>query len=264
MSRNRSVAALSAREMALAERLVIARQGGDLVLNKPPHIACTSRDRNETTVDRLLAAFARSNGKRPHLVHRIDRETSGVLLAAETVPRARALTAAFEARMVRKTYVALVAGHVAANARGQIDQAIRRASRPGGREVAELAETGAPGAKSAVTVWRCLAATPTHALIEARPQTGRLHQIRLHLTSLGLPILGDGRHGSARAEAARLMLHAWRLEVPGATGARLGYQAAVPDDFRGKAEQLGLAAGLPKEQASPLAPTGEDPYGVAG
>ena len=263
MTRNRAVTALSAQEIALAERLVIARTDGDLVLNKPAHLACSSRDPNEATVDRLLWAFARSNGKRPHLVHRIDRETSGLLVAAETVPRARALTAAFEARTVRKTYLALVAGSVVPLAEGQIDLPIRRAKRPGRREVAECAAPGTPGAKPALTVWRCLAATPTHALIEAKPRTGRLHQIRLHLASLGLPILGDGRHGSARAEAARLMLHAWRLALPVETGGTRDHKAPVPGDFRGKAEQLGLAEGLSIGSASSLAPTAEDPYGIA-
>ena len=107
-----------------------------------------------------------------------------------------------------------------------------------------VASPGRKGAQSAVTYWRVLARTDTHALMELKPETGRMHQIRIHLSASGSPILGDHLYGRGTKSADRLMLHAAALEIGHPDGGRVTYGAEVPDDFRAKAEALGLHSGL--------------------
>ena len=241
--RNRPVVQLSEPEKAFARRLVRHEDRSLLVLDKPPGLACEVRGRrNVRTLNRLLWAFARSNGKRPHLAHRLDAETSGVILAAQTRPAAAALQKAFETRRMRKVYLALVTGAGPEKARGRIDAPIRRVRFKSG-EVAQVCEPSDEGARPAVTHWRALARRAGSALLELRPETGRMHQIRVHLGSIGLTIAGEKRHGTG-APAPRLMLHAAAIAGPHPDGGRFACRAPVPADFADMARRMGLAAGL--------------------
>jgi 23S rRNA pseudouridine1911/1915/1917 synthase len=164
------------------------------------------------------------------LVHRLDRETSGVTVFARSSAAAAALTEAFRTGGPEKTYLALTA-RPPSPADGRLEAAIGKdPSRPGLRRVS-------PGGDPAATRYRTLAAGPGGALVEARPETGRTHQIRVHLAHLGAPLLGDARYGGPRrvgeVEVARVMLHALRLELAHPiTGAPLEFAAPVPEDFR--------------------------------
>jgi 23S rRNA pseudouridine1911/1915/1917 synthase len=163
------------------------------------------------------------------LVHRLDRETSGVTVFARTRAAAAALAEAFRSGTPAKTYLALCARPPAPPA-GRVDAPLGKdPARAGLRRVT-------PGGDPAATGYRTLRAGPLAALVEARPETGRTHQIRVHLAHLGAPLLGDARYGGPRrvGEVAipRVMLHARRLElVHPATGAPLALEAPVPDDF---------------------------------
>ncbi len=163
------------------------------------------------------------------IVHRLDRETSGVTVLARTRGAAATLAEAFRMGRPEKTYLALCA-RPPVPAEGRIDAPLGKdPARPGLRRVDRRGDP-------AVTRYRTLRAGPLAALVEARPETGRTHQIRVHLAHLGAPLVGDARYGGPRrvGETAipRVMLHARRLELdhPG-TGAPIAFEAPVPEDF---------------------------------
>ncbi|ACL63577.1 pseudouridine synthase, RluA family [Anaeromyxobacter dehalogenans 2CP-1] len=164
------------------------------------------------------------------LVHRLDRETSGVTVFARTRDAAAALAEAFRTGTPEKTYLALCA-RAPSPAEGRVALALGKdPARPGLRRVD-------PAGDPAATRYRTLREAPGGALVEARPETGRTHQIRVHLAALGAPLLGDARYGGPRrvgeVAAPRVMLHATRLELPHpATGARMVFEAEPPEDFR--------------------------------
>jgi len=168
---------------------------------------------------------------RPGIVHRLDKETSGVMVVARTEAAQRALSAAFAAREVAKVYVACVHGGPA-DAEGSIDAAIGRATHHRTKMAVRTS-----GGREAQTAWTVERRLPRHALLHCRPRTGRTHQIRVHLAYLGHPIVGDktyGRPGAAGEDLApRLLLHAWRLAFrhPG-TGETVSFEAPLPQDLR--------------------------------
>jgi 23S rRNA pseudouridine1911/1915/1917 synthase len=170
-------------------------------------------------------------------VHRLDRETSGVAVLARSREAAAALAEAFRKGEPEKTYLALCA-RAPRLPEGRIDAPLGRDPRHPGRRRAQ------PSGQAAATRYRTLGVGPTGAaLVEARPETGRTHQIRAHLAELGAPLLGDPRYGGPRrlGEVAipRVMLHALRLAIRHpATGERLELAAPPPEDFRAVQEAL--------------------------
>jgi 23S rRNA pseudouridine1911/1915/1917 synthase len=163
------------------------------------------------------------------LVHRLDRETSGVTVLARTGEAAAALAEAFRAGAPEKTYLALCA-RAPVPAAGRVDAPLGKDPARAGRR--RLDPRGDPAA----TRYRTLRAGPGAALVEASPETGRTHQLRVHLASLGAPLLGDARYGGPRrvGEVAvpRVMLHAKRLELcHPRTGAAMAFEAPLPADF---------------------------------
>lgn len=243
MTRNRDIPALSAEATAFARSLLIHEDAAILAFNKPSGLASQGGGGVGQSLDDLLWAFARSNGKRPRLVHRLDLGTSGVIIAARTQPAAAFLSQAFAGRDARKTYLALVKGSLPQAEHGVIDAALVKVEE-GGRPRMILARAGRKGAQSARTGWKILARNGDAALMQLSPETGRMHQIRVHLMSLGCPILGDGLYGEGQATGPRVMLHAVRLEVPHPDGGTLALEAAVPEDFRQAAARAGLQSGL--------------------
>ncbi len=178
------------------------------------------------------------------LVHRLDRETSGVTVLARSRAAAAALAEAFRVGTPEKTYLALCA-RAPSPPEGRLEAAIGKDPRRAGlRQVS-------PGGDAAATRYRTLAVDPATgtALVEARPETGRTHQIRVHLAHLGAPLLGDPKYGGPRMVGAvsvpRVLLHARRLELAHpASGAPLTFEAPVPEDLRAVAAALGCAGPL--------------------
>jgi len=169
---------------------------------------------------RLRERFPSATG--PVLVHRLDMETSGVMVFALDAQAHRALSMQFEARETAKRYVGVLAGTV----RGEAGE-IRLLQRPDLDDRPRQILDDTRG-KEAVTVWRVLAREPGHARVEFTPITGRSHQLRVASATpveaggLGAPIVGDTLYGAGRAEHPRMLLHAERLEVTDpATGERL-------------------------------------------
>jgi len=193
---------------------------------------------------------------RPGIVHRLDRDTSGVLLVARTAAALEALARQFRERAVEKRYVAVVRGHLAA-ASGRIDRAIGRHP----RERKRMSVHGAR-ARPATTRWTVLERLPGATLLRLTPETGRTHQLRVHLAALGHPIVGDrvygarsrgrGRALSASAAAVgefpRQALHAKeiRFRHP-ASGKPLSVRAPLPPDLMGLISLLRQAAGTAAE-----------------
>jgi len=211
---------------------------GDLVaVDKPPGVPSQptlTTDRG--TLPDLVAALL---GAPVTLVHRLDRETSGVTVLARTKVAAAALGDAFRTGGPSKTYLALCA-RAPSPPEGRLDAPLGKdPSRAGLRRVD-------PRGDPAATRYRTLRAGPLAALVEASPETGRTHQLRVHLAHLGAPLLGDPRYGGPRrvgeVSIPRVLLHARRLEIVHPTrGERLAFEAPVPEDFR--AVERALLAG---------------------
>lgn len=235
--------ALTADEVALVRGLVIFEDAEILALAKPSGLSSQGGRGQANTLDELLWAFARPGKARPRLIHRLDRDTSGVILAAKTKPAAGFLGKALMGRKVRKTYRALVGGGAPAPASGVIDLPLRREEQ--GREAyMRVCPADHPDAESALSRYRTLAASDVAALLELNPETGRMHQLRVHLAALGRPIAGDARYGGVLMLAGhpvpRLMLHALALEFPHPAGGRKRIEAPTPADMAALAAALGL------------------------
>ena len=215
-----------------------------LVFNKPAGLAVQGGSGVTRSLEDLLAAFAKSNGKRPRLVHRLDRETSGVIVAARTKPAAAFFSEAFAKRDAHKRYLAIVCGGAPEPRDGEIRLPLKKASRRG-LDIMEIAADG----QAALTRYCTLAATPNAALLELNPETGRMHQLRAHLAAIGRPIAGDGKYGGlfsfgGGAEIPGLMLHAAALELPHPGGGRRRFEASPPPAFSEAARSLGLEGAL--------------------
>lgn len=217
------------RDRAWIRSLVIHSDDDVIALNKPPGIAVQGGNKVSRHIDGLLDALAAPDGTRPRLVHRLDRDTSGVLLIARSPRSAAALAEAFRGRDAAKVYWALVAG-VPKPEQGTIDAAIvKKAGRDGYEKVA----TDDDG-KSAVTDYRVVAVAGRRAAwLALMPRTGRTHQLRVHCTALGTPIVGDGKYGGEAARLPgvpggdRLQLHARSIDLPHPAGGRLKVTAEL-------------------------------------
>ncbi len=232
--KNRPIPNLPEAQKALIRDLVIYEDEFLLAFNKPSGLAVQTRGNRGTSLDHMLWTFARSNGKRPHLVHRIDAGTSGLILAAKTKPAMAALSAEFAERRVRKYYLALVSGDLPDTDRGECDVPLLKQ----GRAVVPGALQN--GADAASTKWRVLSRVGSFGYVDARPRTGRMHQIRAHMAYLGCPILGDVIYGAGALTADRLMLHAAKLDITLPNKKDLTLEAPGPDDFEAKRRALGL------------------------
>lgn len=180
----------------------------------------------------LLAMFPEIEslgaGERPGIVHRLDKETSGVMVVARSPEACFALQRMFRNRKVRKTYIGLVWGRMR-QPEGKLDRAIGRSPRGGAAFV-----TGGRKPREALTLYKVLRVYKEHSLLEIRPVTGRTHQIRVHFAAAGHPLAGDTRYGRRKRAGAfaRLFLHAWRLEFTHPlTGRDLEFTAPLPPDL---------------------------------
>lgn len=175
----------------------------------------------EDALDTLRFGFARP----PGIVHRLDRDTSGVLLLARHPRAHRRLAAAFDQGLVRKIYLAVLDG-VPAGEGGTVDLPLLKVStrEAGWRMIADRR------GKPARTAWRRLGECEGRALVLFEPETGRTHQLRIHAAEgLGVPIAGDPVYG--RASGGRMMLHAWRLSVPRPPKPPIAGEAPLPAAF---------------------------------
>ena len=205
-------------------------------IDKPPDLIAhpTATVRTGTVVNALLGRMTLSkedhydphrDDYRPGIVHRLDKDTSGVMVIAKHEAAHRALADAFKKRLTVKEYVAIVVGDLEDDVR--LDAPIGR--HPVRRQTMTV---GGSGAKNAMTNFRVLARTRNHALVKALPRSGRTHQIRVHLAHLGTPILGDEAYGRISHLIPRQALHATRLTVPHPRDHQaITFAAQVPPDM---------------------------------
>jgi len=221
---------------------VLFEDGDLIVLNKPAGMVVhpAAGHWQGTVVNALLHHCPALSGiggeQRPGIVHRLDKETSGCLVAAKNDTAHQSLSKQFAGREVTKIYLAVAAGKFR-HASGVIEGAIGR--HPVQRKKMSVLENGR--GRASKTSYRVLAELTAGTLVECTLHTGRTHQIRVHLKHLGHPLLGDEVYGK-RAGFARQMLHAWRLGFTHPrTGARLNFQSPIPPDFI----EAGVPANLP-------------------
>lgn len=214
-----------------------------LVINKPAGMVVHPAAGHDagTLVNAILAYCPNLNvggEKRPGIVHRLDRDTSGLIVVAKNDVAMRDLQGQFKSRTVKKVYLALVEGRVRPP-RGKIDAPIGRD--PKHREKMKVVTRGKT--KSAVTIYSTLANLDAYTFVRAEPQTGRTHQIRVHLAFLGFPIAGDEMYGHGRnmIELNRQFLHAWKIafELPRG-GKRVEFAAPLPEDLQFVLRKLGF------------------------
>jgi len=240
---------LSPEEIAAARAMVICETPSAIVLNKPPGLATQGGSKPPRHVDGLLDAFiTRAGEPRPRLVHRLDKDTSGVLLIARTPGSAASYAKRFASRSARKVYWALVVG-VPEPAEGVIDAPIAKQPGTGGEKMHVDFAAG----QSARTRYRVVDRAGTRAAwVELEPLTGRTHQLRVHLAAIGHPIVGDGKYGGpgaflTGAVSRKMHLHARRLIIP------------QPKAGEGGGGKLDVTADLPAHFAQSMAVLGFDP-----
>lgn len=235
---------LTPAEIAFVRSLVIYEDPDILALNKPAGLSSQGGRGQVHTLDELLWAFAKPGKARPRLIHRLDRDTSGVILTARTKPAAGFLGKAMMARKFAKTYRAIVTPGAPAPKSGVIETPLRRDEQ--GREAfMRTCAADHADAETARSRYRTVAEGPGAALVELDPETGRMHQLRVHLASIGHPIAGDARYGGALVVGGhavpRLMLHAAALTFPHPSGGEKRLEAPTPADMAELISSLGLA-----------------------
>ena len=211
-------------------RCVLYRDADAIVINKPPGLAVQGGSRLSRHLDGMLDALRFDGRERPRLVHRLDKDTSGVLVLARHATSASRLAAAFRGHELEKLYWALVVG-VPGERRGSIDISLTKKPTPGGERVAP-----ADDGRSALTNYAVVeTAGGRAAWLALEPKTGRTHQLRAHLAAIGTPIQGDGKYGGQEAFLAgdaiapKLHLHAREITFPDRNGDAVRVVAPLPE-----------------------------------
>jgi len=223
------------------------------VFDKPSGLAVQGGSGVSRSVDHMLEAWRNQKGEKPRLVHRLDRDTSGVLVVARTRLAAMKLSEAFRGRDAQKTYWALVRG-VPKKHEGQISSWLIREPTPEGDRV-RVAKHGEKGADHAVSHYRVVEqAAQSLSWLEMEPHTGRTHQLRVHAASIGCPIIGDSKYFEADQNwefpggvQNRLHLHARRIVIPHPDGGVIDVSAPLPPHMKQSWNLLGFSEASAEE-----------------
>ncbi|MBB3763088.1 RluA family pseudouridine synthase [Sphingomicrobium lutaoense] len=232
---------LSEDEIAFVKEMVIAKFPDAYLINKPPGLATQGGTKTSQHLDRLLHGLDEDDQGKPKLVHRLDKDTSGVLLVARSARAAGHFSKAFSGRTVRKVYWALVIG-VPEVKEGLIDLPLAKQPGTGGEKMHVDMEEGAP----AKTRIRVIDRAGTRAAwVELQPLTGRTHQLRAHMAAVGHPIVGDAKYGGAESFltggiSRKLHLHARRLKIGAPGGKTIDRKAELPPHFAESLATLGF------------------------
>ena len=234
--------ALDPRDIAFARSLVLYEDDEVLVLNKPAGLAVQGGTKTSKHIDRLLSAWGEGM-ERPRLVHRLDRDTSGVLVLGKSPAAAAKLAGAFAKRRALKTYWAIVAGFPKPG-EGTLELPLVKRG-VGDREIVMPAERDDPRAEPAETEFVTISrAGPKAAWMALRPHTGRTHQLRAHMLAMGHPILGDPKYFTEASDELsgplKLQLHARRLVIAHPSRGQLILEAPISPELRAGFAQFGF------------------------
>jgi 23S rRNA pseudouridine955/2504/2580 synthase len=230
----------------LLQRMVLHEDEKVIILNKPAGLAVQGGSGVARHIDQMLDSWVSPKGEKPRLVHRLDRDTSGVLVIARTRGAAQKLTAAFRERDTKKTYWSLVKGTPRKH-EDKISTWLVKEQTPDGDRM-RIAKHGEDGADHAVSYYRVLeTAAQTLAWLEMEPYTGRTHQLRVHALHIGHPIIGDPKYFDDDHNwpfpggiQKKLHLHARRIDIPHPNGGRLKIAAPLPPHMVQTWNLLGL------------------------
>ena len=233
---------LSERDVAYVKSLVLYEDEEVLALNKPAGLAVQGGTKTTKHVDRLLSAWGEGMD-RPRLTHRLDRDTSGVLVLGKSPAAAARLSGAFAKRRAEKIYWAVVSGEPKP-AQGTIEMPLVK-SGVGDRELVRPADPKEFGAEPAETDYLTVSRAGHRATwLALRPLTGRTHQLRAHMKAIGHPILGDPKYGDEASAALsgglKLQLHARRLSLPHPSSGQLILEAPISPELREGFERFGF------------------------
>lgn len=241
---------VSPEDAALAEAMIIHKDASALVLNKVPGLATQGGTKTTRHVDGLLDALCFERPERPKLVHRLDKDTSGVLLLARTPRAAAVFSRSFSGRDAKKTYWALVMGVPDAK-EGMIEAPLAKQPGSGGEKMHIDEKEGLP----AKTRFRLIERAGNRAAwLELEPLTGRTHQLRVHCAAIGHPIVGDAKYGGKDAFltggiSRKMHLHARRLRIGSPEGGMLDVSADMPVHMAESWALLGFDMARPVELA---------------
>jgi 23S rRNA pseudouridine955/2504/2580 synthase len=232
----------SDQDIAEIQGRVLYRDDWLIALDKPAGLPTQGGSKVTRHLDAMLDALTQAGEERPKLVHRLDKDTSGVLLLGRTAKAATALTRAFRDQATRKLYWALTAG-VPDPQEGRIDLPLAKVRRGAGEKMRHAPAAG----KDARTLYRTLMTLgPTVGWVALAPLTGRTHQLRAHLHEIDCPVLGDAKYAARAAfpdgvEVDQLMLHAREIAIPHpGDGTTLRISAPLPSHMAEAFQQLGF------------------------
>ena len=208
-----------------------------IVVDKPPGLlsVATPMGEEDTMFDRVLNWVSRNQSTRARLVHRLDRETSGCMILAKSPEVRDFLQRQFKDRSVERIYHAVVFGKPADDS----GVATSRIQESRDKRV-RLVPKGERGGKEAITNWRVEKSAPIHSLIRIKIDTGRRAQIRLHMSEIGCPVVGDTRYGRGKASVNRLCLHASELQFEHPNGRRIRVNSGLPDKLYSELKRRSL------------------------
>jgi 23S rRNA pseudouridine1911/1915/1917 synthase len=213
-----------------ADLVVVDKPAGLPVHPAPGHPSHTLVN---AVLSYLPALAADADAVRPGIIHRLDKDTSGLLLVAKNRLAQANLSQQFKNRVVKKTYLALVQGKLTPE-QGTIEAAIGRD--PSHRQRMAVVGKG----REARTAYRVLKYIGNHSLLEIKPETGRTHQIRVHLAAIGFPVVGDATYGLKSPRLPRQFLHASKIafRLP-STGAFVAFESPLPPDLEQFLKEIG-------------------------
>ena len=208
-----------------------------MVVNKPAGLlsVATPRGEPDTMFDRALRWVSKNQSKRVHLVHRLDRETSGCLVLAKSPEVRDLLQSQFKNRTVERIYHAVVFGSPPSSS----GISTSRVKETKDKRV-RLVQKGERGGKEAITHWEVEERGPIHTLVRIKIDTGRRAQIRLHMSELGCPVSGDTRYGRGKASVNRLCLHATSLGFDHPYGGRMEVESIIPSNLMSELRRKSL------------------------
>lgn len=228
---------ISAKDKEFIRSLIVYKDDNIIVINKPSGLAVQGGSNIKRHIDGMLDGLMFERDEKPKLVHRIDKETSGILVLARDRKNAEVLTSAFKDKKLSKTYLLISRGVPKINA-GEVKASLEK----NGEKMTAVNE-----GKKAITKYKVIDTSGNKfALIEASPLTGRTHQIRAHMEHIGCPIVGDDKYfGSERGRyselADKLFLHAYKIDLSGIYNKKLVISVPLPEHFKNALNLLGIS-----------------------